>query len=89
METTTDTKRTITLFDREDSQLQNTVFYIVTTITSAFSPAMNKSLHAPLTQICTSRGKPTVAVVTAEMHHPPSHCAHIHQLVSSTFSKHQ
>jgi len=31
-------------------------FNIVTTISYAFLPAMNKSLHAMLVKICTSRG---------------------------------
>jgi len=33
-------------------------FSIVTTISSAFPPAMNKSPHAALVKICTSRGDP-------------------------------
>jgi len=49
---------------------------MVTTITYAFAPAMNKSLHAMLVKIYTSN------VATAEMHHPPLYCAHIHCLVS-------
>ena len=55
METTTDTKSTITLFDRTNSQLQNTVFQFsntVTTISYAFSSVMNKSLYATLVKIC-------------------------------------
>ena len=63
METTTDTKNTITLFDRASSQLQNRfdclfVFKIVTTISYAFLPEMNKSLHTTLIKISTSRGDP-------------------------------
>jgi len=46
-----DTKITITLFDRANSQLQNIVFQRSTTITYAFSPVMNNSLHALLIEI--------------------------------------
>jgi len=48
MEKSTNTKNTITLFDRANSQLQNTILQIVMTITYAFSPVMNKSLHAAI-----------------------------------------
>jgi len=48
METTTDTKSTIILFDRANSQLQNTIFQLITSITYAFSPVVNKSLPAAL-----------------------------------------
>jgi len=54
MEPTTDTKSTIALVDRANSQLQN----IVMAISYAFSPATNKSLHATLAKICTGRGGP-------------------------------
>ena len=57
METTTDTKSTITLCDRSNSRLQTTVF-LVSTISYAFSPAKNKSLHVTLVEICTSGGDP-------------------------------
>jgi len=45
----------------------------VTTTSCAFLPVMNNSLHAALLKITTSRGGPlpTVAVATAETHHPP------------------
>jgi len=43
METTKNTKNTI-LSDRAHSQLQNTSFNTVTTISYAFSPAINVSL---------------------------------------------
>jgi len=56
METTTDTRSTIALLDRANSQLQNTVFNIVRTISYAFSPVMNKILHATPIKICTSAG---------------------------------
>jgi len=45
---TTDTKTTITLFGRANSQLHNTVFQY----SYVFSPAMNKSLHVMLVKIC-------------------------------------
>jgi len=57
METATDTKNTITLLDRVNSELQNAV-YIVTTISYAFLPVKNMSLHATLMKISTSRGDP-------------------------------
>lgn len=44
MEATTDTRSTITLFDRPNSELQNTIS-VVTTIIYAFSSVMNESLH--------------------------------------------
>jgi len=50
METTRDTKSTITLFDRANSAT-NYYFSTVTTISCAFSLAMNKSLHAALVNI--------------------------------------
>ena len=49
-------------------------FNIVTTFCYAFLPACH-SYKNPHQQKC-----PTVT--TAEMHHPPPHCAHIHWLVS-------
>ena len=58
-------------------------FSAVTAISYAFLSAMNKSLHAPLIKISTSRGDPLSSGVTAETHHPPPHCAHIHCLVST------
>ena len=45
-------------------------FNTVTTISYAFSPAMNKNLHAVLLKICTERL------------HPLPYCAHIHCSVS-------
>ena len=37
----------------------NTLFFdIASTISYAFSPAMNRSLYAALTTICTNRGDP-------------------------------
>jgi len=42
METSTDTKSTIILFDRTNSQLQNTVFQHIT-INYTFLPAVNKN----------------------------------------------
>jgi len=54
METTTDTKSTIILFDRATSQPQNTIFNIGTIISCSFLLAMNKSLYAMPINICTS-----------------------------------
>ena len=53
-------------------------FIIVTTICGAVLPAVNTSLHVALVKICTSMRR--CAVTTAEMQHPPFHCAHIHCL---------
>jgi len=47
-----DKKSTITLLDRANSQLENTTFQLLTTITYACLPAINKSLHAVLIKIC-------------------------------------
>ena len=47
METTADTKSAMPLFDRAESQLQN----IVTAVSCAFTPEMNKSLHAMLVKV--------------------------------------
>ena len=41
----------------------------------------------PHIKICTSGGDPTVAVTTAETHHPWPHCAHINCLVSINVQK--
>jgi len=51
METTTDTKSTITLFGRENSQLQNTLFQHSQHHNYAVLPVMNESLHAVLAKI--------------------------------------
>ena len=80
---TTDIKSTTTLLDRADYQLQNTIFSTVTTAIYAFSPAMNKNLHAPLVKNLHQWRRTTVAVAAAEVHHPLPHCAHIHWLVST------
>ena len=47
METTTDTKSKITLFEHTVSY-KTLFFNIITTITYAFLPALNKNLHAAL-----------------------------------------
>ena len=59
MEAATDTKSTITLFDRANSQLQKNPYFsvLITTVSYALS-AMNKNLHAVLRKICTSRADP-------------------------------
>ena len=58
---------------------------IVTTISYAFSPVMNKSLHAVLVKVFSRRDPlfhSCYNSITAETHHPPPRCAHIHCLVS-------
>ena len=54
MEATTDTKSTVTLLDRANSQLQALLFN-TSTISYVFLPVMNKSLHATLINTWTSR----------------------------------
>jgi len=51
--------------------------FFVATITYAFLPAMNKSLHAMLTTICTSKGDPLLPLLKCTTHgslclHPQS-----------------
>ena len=58
METTTDIKIAITLFDRQIPSYKTLFFNTVTTINCAFLPAMNKSLHDALAKICPSLGEP-------------------------------
>lgn len=76
----TDTKSMVTLFDSHNSQLQNIIFNIITTIINAFSLAVNKSLCARFFKICTSRG---VAVATAETSRPTPYCTHIRKWMVS------
>ena len=60
-------------------------FSIVTTISYTFSSVMNKSLHAMLKKSAWLSRIWIVfhfVVTTAETHHSPPHCAHIHFLVS-------
>ncbi len=47
-----------TLLDSVNSQLQNRIFNIATTITYVLSPVMNFSLHAVLIKTCISGGDP-------------------------------
>ena len=79
METTTDTKTTITLLDISYKTL---FFHIITTISYTFSPVMNKNLHAVLVKICTSRGDPLSLSALLKCTTLCLHCAHIHCLVS-------
>ena len=51
METTIDTKCTIAQFDRQILSYKTLFFNTVITISCAFSPAMNKSLHVMLIKI--------------------------------------
>ena len=48
----TTTKRTITLFDWANSQLQNTIFQQSSIISCAFSPVKSKSLHYLQSNLC-------------------------------------
>ena len=57
-----------------------TLFFNILIIThNAFSPAMNKSLLISASRICLIFH---IAVTTAETHHSPPHCAHIHCFIS-------
>ena len=51
-ETMTDTKTTITLFIEQILSYKTLFFNTVTTVSYAFSPVMNKRLHANLVKIC-------------------------------------
>ena len=57
MEATTDTKNIHDLIE-QILHYKTLFFNTVTTISYAFLPAMNKSLHAMLTKICTSEDDP-------------------------------
>jgi len=59
LETAVDTKSTVTLFDRANSQLQSTLSTQGTTMRCAFLPAMNKNLHAVFVTVCTSQVDPS------------------------------
>ena len=57
MKTTKDTKytkNTMTLFDKEKSQLLNTVFQQSAPLALQFFPAMSRNLHAVLIKVCTA-----------------------------------
>ena len=81
METITDTKSTITLFDKANSQLQNSLFNIVMTISYAFLPVMN--MHTALKQTCTSGVDPLLLspLLKCTVHHLTS--------LTSTFGLHK
>ena len=82
MEATTDTKRTVTLFDKANFQLQNTIFQHDHIVMHGYivSPLMNKSLHAVLVKICINGDDPLLLLPLLSA--PPiPHCAHIHCLV--------
>jgi len=83
MEATTDTKRPVTLFDKANFQLQNTIFQHDHIVMHGYivSPLMNKSLHAVLVKICINGDDPLLLLPLLSA--PPiPHCAHIHCLVS-------
>ena len=82
METTTDTKNIIARVERANSHLTTLFSSMVTTISHVFSPAMNKSLHAELTKICTSGGDP-LSPLLKQNASPTPPCAHIHCLIST------
>ena len=93
VEMTTDTNKTTTLFDRANYHLQNYFPTQSPPLAMHFLPVMNKRIHAELIRICTSGADSCawlfgtwlifhISDATAEMHHPPPDCAHIHCLVS-------
>ena len=66
----------------EQNPSYKTVFiHIVTTISCAFSPAMNKSLRAMLVTICTSKGDPLLLSPLLKLTTP-----HLTVLVSAVWS---
>ena len=80
METTTDTRSTTTLFGRANSQLQNAIFQHSHhhRLCIFFQQWTRAACHA-----CTNLYQwRCPSDTTAETHHPPLHCAHIHWLVS-------
>ena len=80
--TTTGTKNTIALFNRENSQPQNTLFqYSYHHYLCIFISDEQESSCCIHNSLYQKRWR-TVTVTTAETHHTPYHCAHIHGLVS-------
>ena len=76
METTTDTKSTITLFDRANSQQQNTIFFV-------WSSLFTIHFFHQWTSLCyTSGGSPWL-----KKHHLLPHHAHIHSLISKNIQQ--
>ena len=57
-------------------------FNIITTTSYAFSPSLNKSLHAAFIKICTSRGEPLSPSPLLEKRQLSPHCAYIYHVVS-------
>ena len=91
MEIATRTNSTITLFHRANSQLKKPLFFnIVTTISYAFLPVMNTSLHATLVKICMSFWN-AFTLLSPLMEHITHHLAVLISAVWSPemFSKHQ
>ena len=83
----TNTRSTITLFDRANSQLQNIYIYIyifwhaTTSINDFFtSHEQESACHAH--QNLHQQSWSIVFAITAETHLPPLHCTHIHCLIS-------
>ena len=74
METTTDTKSSITLF-----------FKVITNIRCAFLPAMNKSPYATFINICISGGAQWLLLLHLKCTNP--HYAHIQLLVFRSINK--
>jgi len=87
MEIATDTKSTVTLFDKANSQIPNTIFhhsYHHLVHSYALLLLMNKSLYDTLIKVCMALRN--VACLSRCCHHhwnkqPAPHCVHIHCLV--------
>ena len=82
METTTDTKSIITLSNRANSQPQNALFQHSHHHQLCTFASDEQESACSTCKILNQRRQPTIAVTTAEMHHPLPYCAHIHCLVS-------
>ena len=91
MKTTTDTKNTIKFTDWANEQILSYKPYFSTQsqpLAIHFLPAMNKSLHAVLVKICTSRGDPLslLSLLRCSTHHLTLLTSTLWSL--QTFSKH-
>jgi len=73
METIIDTKSTVSLFDRTNTQLQNPIFQQL--------PPLAIHLHHAHKYLY-QRKWHIIILATTETHHPPPHCALVHCLVS-------
>ena len=91
METTTDTKSTVTLFCRPNSQLQSIIFQHSHHCLLICVDELIEVLFIARYDSCACLSRILlvfcIAVFTAEMHHPPTRCAHALCLVSMNFQQ--